>query len=81
MCGDRYFQIFDDLLLALDTLQYCGPDNKGEWDRHNIVLISHVFFTLVTGAKFAQYAIDNLDHILKCPSAIEAKQTEQLNTT
>ncbi|XP_028398812.1 lysosomal-trafficking regulator-like [Dendronephthya gigantea] len=29
MCGDRYFQIFDDLLLALDTLQYCGADNKG----------------------------------------------------
>jgi hypothetical protein len=30
MCGDRYFQIFDDLLLALDTLQYCEPENTGE---------------------------------------------------
>lgn len=30
MCGDRYFQVFDDLLLALDTLQYCETENEGE---------------------------------------------------
>lgn len=31
MCGDRYFQIFEDLLLALDTLQYCEPGNEGKF--------------------------------------------------
>ncbi len=31
MCGDRYFQIFDDLLLTLGKFQYCELENEGKF--------------------------------------------------
>lgn len=40
MCGERYFQIFDDLLLSLDRLQYSEPRNKRRFFRKK--LLSHV---------------------------------------